>query len=87
MVRVFCLTWISIYLPSSGQAARNGDADAIRIIEGAGRYLGLGLSIAVNLLNPSRIILGGGVMDMSDLLWPSWKRNLTPGHTGVRKRW
>jgi len=37
------------------------------IIE-AGQYLGLGLASAVNLLNPTRIILGGGVIEAVDLL-------------------
>ena len=35
----------------------------------AGHYLGLGLASAVNLLNPSRIILGGGVIEAVDLLF------------------
>jgi glucokinase len=34
----------------------------------AGQYLGLGLASAVNLLNPTRIILGGGVIEAVDLL-------------------
>jgi glucokinase len=37
------------------------------IIEAA-HYLGLGLASAINLLNPSRIILGGGVIEAVDLL-------------------
>jgi glucokinase len=38
------------------------------IIE-AGTYLGLGLASAINLLNPPRIILGGGVIEAVDLLF------------------
>jgi glucokinase len=37
------------------------------IIEAA-HYLGLGLASAINLLNPARIILGGGVIEAVDLL-------------------
>ncbi len=34
----------------------------------AARYLGIGLSIAINLLNPEKILLGGGVMKAGDFL-------------------
>jgi len=42
-------------------AARSGDPLAIRVLEEAGRALGFGLAQAVSLLNPERIVLGGGV--------------------------
>ena len=32
-----------------------------------GEYLGLGLASVVNLLNPERIIIGGGVADAGDI--------------------
>lgn len=35
----------------------------------AGHYLGLGLASAMNLLNPTRIILGGGVIEAVDRLF------------------
>lgn len=35
----------------------------------AARYLGLGLASAINLLNPKRIVLGGGVIEAVDLLF------------------
>ena len=38
------------------------------IIE-AGHYLGLGLASAINLLNPPRIVLGGGVIEAVDRLF------------------
>ena len=35
----------------------------------AGHYLGLGLASAINLLNPTRIIMGGGVIEAVDRLF------------------
>ncbi len=48
-------------------AARQGDASSLAIYEEAGRYLGIALANAVNLLSPEAIILGGGVMQAKDL--------------------
>lgn len=45
----------------------------------AGRFLGIGLGILINLLNPEKILLGGGVMASGDLL-------LAPAVAEARKR-
>ena len=50
--------------------AKKGDAAARRSFKRAGYYLGIGLGIAINLLNPEKILLGGGVMDSGDLILP-----------------
>ncbi len=50
------------------QRAKAGDENALKAYAEAGRYLGIGLSIVINLLNPDRILLGGGVMKASKLL-------------------
>lgn len=42
-----------------GSAALKGDPVAIHILEISGRYLGMGLSILIDILNPERIIIGG----------------------------
>ncbi len=42
-------------------AARRGDARARRIWIDIGRWLGIGLANLANLLNPDRIVIGGGV--------------------------
>lgn len=44
------------------EAAAEGDALALRIIEETGEMLGAGCANIVNFLNPERIILGGGVI-------------------------
>ncbi len=51
--------------------AKMGDPEALQVYSRAGHYLGIGLSIAINLLNPEKILLGGGVMEASDLLLSS----------------
>jgi len=56
------------------EAARAGDAASVAIYENAGRYLGIALANAVNLLSPEAIILGGGMMASKDLFLPSAER-------------
>jgi glucokinase-like ROK family protein len=50
------------------ERARGGDEEAGRIFAGAGRYLGRAISIATNLFNPDKVIIGGGVALADDLL-------------------
>ena len=40
-----------------------GDVEAVRVIQEAGFALGLGLASVINLLNPERVILGGGTLN------------------------
>ncbi|MFP4082129.1 MAG: ROK family protein [Candidatus Aminicenantes bacterium] len=51
--------------------AEKGDQQARRAYSTAGYYLGIGLAIIINLLNPEKIILGGGVMKSGQYLLPS----------------
>lgn len=56
----------------SGVLAKAVEADdelTVETIHEAGRYLGLGLASVLNLLNPARIVLGGGVIEAVDLLF------------------
>ena len=48
--------------------ALRGDAEAARVFEQAGRYLGIAAAGVVNLLNLEAIILGGGVAQSFELL-------------------
>lgn len=50
------------------EAAKAGDPVAQRIFTIMGEYLGVGLSSVVNLLNPEKIIIGGGVADAGEIL-------------------
>ena len=58
---------ISPYVVS--EAAKQGDAAAKKIFEIIGTYIGTGLASAVNLLNPEKVVIGGGVADAGDLLF------------------
>lgn len=49
-------------------AALAGDALAQRIIASAGRTLGIGVSNLLNLMNPGRVVIGGGITRAGALL-------------------
>ncbi|HXX65296.1 MAG TPA: ROK family transcriptional regulator [Bacteroidota bacterium] len=53
------------------KAASQGDQFSIEILEEAGRHLGAGVAILINLLNPALIILGGGVSTATPYLLES----------------
>ncbi|MDR3147572.1 MAG: ROK family transcriptional regulator [Treponema sp.] len=44
------------------RAAALGDKDAVRIVNKAAEYIGIGLSMAINVLDPDRLVLCGGLM-------------------------
>lgn len=51
-----------------GDAALRGDALALQVVREAGEWLGLLLVNLLHLFNPQAIILGGGVMQLGDLI-------------------
>jgi len=53
------------------QAARNGDLYAQHIIAQTAFYLAVGIGNLINILEPERIIMGGGVMRSFDLFAPT----------------
>ena len=56
------------------KALEKDDAVVREIIKEGGRYLGLGLANVVNFLNPTRIILGGGVVESIDEFFDAAER-------------
>jgi glucokinase len=56
--------------------ARAGDKIAMAAYELEGLYLGRAIGAAVNLINPQKVILGGGVSLGFDLFWPSLAKTL-----------
>jgi glucokinase len=53
------------------QRALKGNTAAKQAFAIAGHYLGIGLGIAINMLNPEKILLGGGVMTTGDFIFPA----------------
>ena len=51
-----------------GAAARKGDAVALEILRTTGEHLGEVLAILVDVLNPSRVVIGGLAMRLGDML-------------------
>ncbi|MBC7362714.1 MAG: ROK family protein [Candidatus Aminicenantes bacterium] len=59
--------------------ARGGDEAAKKSFDRCGYFLGIGLGIVINFMNPEKIIIGGGVMDSGPWL-------LRPAISEARKR-
>ncbi len=53
------------------EAANRGDQFSIEILENAGRYLGVGIAILINIFNPQKIIIGGDISNMADYILES----------------
>jgi glucokinase len=58
------------------QAASSGDKLAISIWTQTGVYIGVALAGLVNVLNPERIVIGGGVAKAGDILFNSIKETV-----------
>lgn len=58
------------------QAARRGDRLAIEIWQAAGKHLGIALAGVVNVLNPEKIIIGGGMAKAGKVLFDSIKHTI-----------
>jgi glucokinase len=58
------------------EMAQAGNSKAQKVFQTAGRVLGVGLTSAIHLLNPSVIIFSGGVSGAGELLWKPMRREL-----------
>ncbi len=58
--------------------ARSGDPRAIRLLEDAGRALGVALAAIVDILNPRLVVIGGGLAAAGTLL-------LVPARSAIRQ--
>ena len=68
------------------EAARRGDARARRIWVEVGRWLGVGLANVANLLNPDRIVIGGGVANAWGHFAPTMRRTVRQQALAVSAR-
>jgi glucokinase len=66
----------SITAQRVAEAANEGDQSAIQVFETCGTYLGKGLSILIDILNPECIVLGSIFIRTSNLLIPSLEKTL-----------
>lgn len=57
------------------KAANLGDQFSIEILEEAGKYLGIGIAVLINLFNPGHIIIGGTISQVASYLLDSLKNN------------
>jgi glucokinase len=48
-------------------AARAGDARALELIGAYGRWLGIGIATVVNVFEPQRVVIGGGISEAAGL--------------------
>jgi glucokinase len=61
------------------EAARDGDAVAQRVMKDMGRMLGIGIASLINIFNPERVVIGGGVKD-------AWPLFIGATHEEIMKR-
>jgi glucokinase-like ROK family protein len=55
-------------VPKMVQLAREGDPGCRRVIGDVGRHIGMGVASLCNILNPSRIVLGGDLAEAGELV-------------------
>ena len=59
-----------------GEAAAAGDTGALALLEQEARWLGIGIVNLLHLYSPEIIVLGGGVSQLLDLMWPDIERTI-----------
>jgi glucokinase len=67
-------------------AARQGDAEALVVLQELGRWIALGLANLINLLDPALIVIGGGVVDAADLVLPAVREQVAAAVLGHGRR-
>lgn len=77
--KYFDLTGQALSAKEIAERAKNGDRISAAIYREAGYLIGSALSSAANLLNPEKIVLGGGVAMDFPLLSPGINRALEEG--------
>ena len=66
--------------------ARQGDPEALVVLDELGRWIAIGLSNLINLLDPALIVIGGGVVDAADLVLPAVRQQVADAVLGHGRR-
>lgn len=59
-----------------GQAARDGDKEAIKLLARAFSFVGIGVANLVNMLNPHAVVIGGGLTNLGNLCFDQVRREV-----------
>jgi glucokinase len=57
------------------EMAKSGDKNALAVSELEGKYLGMAVAAIANIMNPKKVVFGGGVMESFDLIEASMKES------------
>ena len=68
------------------EAALKGDALAKGVLEDTGKHIGVGLTTIINVLNPEKIIIGGGVADAGKILFDAIRKSVNKRAMKVPKQ-
>ena len=58
-------------------AALGGDPLALRVVDEAAEYLGIAVASMLNLINPGKVIIGGGLSRLGELLLSRLRRSMS----------
>lgn len=58
------------------EAAEEGDPISIETLDEVGYYIGIGVSNAINVLNPDKVVIGGGIAQAGELLFGPIRRTV-----------
>jgi glucokinase len=71
---------------SVSQAAAEGDALAKEVLDETGFYIGVGVANLINMLNPERFVIGGGIAQAGDLLLDPVRRTVESRAVPLQRR-
>ena len=74
---LYCRTGGEITARSVAEAARKGDETALEVYRTSGRYLGKGLAVLLDLMDPEVVVIGSIFARCEDLLWPAMEEELS----------
>jgi N-acetylglucosamine repressor len=58
------------------EAAMNGDENCTTLLKETGKVIGIGLTNLIHIINPEKIVLGGGVMKSEKFLLPEIRKTI-----------